>query len=159
MKKQSFIKADRQLRLIDVKLSSNPEAMVEDDKNGVNGKINVASDGRKYYIAEFADPDNPFNPSRTRVISQNTGTGGINVWRVPAPKAMLAFKGKNIPADIVTQFVEPYTIGDRVMDVYTTVVFRHEIVEHVFARAGHQIVGVEIEDTVQVGADNFGEMN
>jgi hypothetical protein len=153
MKKQSFIHRDSKLRLLSLKLSSNPEATVVDDPEGIDGKINQGTDGRKYYLAEFEDPENPFNPTRLRVVAQNSDSQGNGVWRVPAPKRMMTFKGKEIPAGIVTQYVEPYVVNDRTVETYTTVVFKHEIVEQVFERAGHTIVGVDSDVTITKDAD------
>lgn len=152
MKNQSFVNPNAKLKLEKIALSENPEAKVVDDPDGLKGKINEGVDGRKYYIAHFSDPHNPFIPQRIRVVAQTTNSAGEPVWRVPNAKQMASFIGKEIPGAIVTRMVEPYVVDeDRdPVDSYTTVVFGNEPIEQVFARAGHQIIGV---DTVTVEAD------
>jgi hypothetical protein len=158
MKAQSFIHPNAKLRLVNVKLSQNPDAKVENFADGIDGKINVGEDGRQYYIAEFEDPENFLAPTRTKVLSQSSSPSGENQWRVPNPKKLRTFMGKEVPAAIITRFVEPYVVGERTVDTYTTIVLRGEIIEQVFQRAGHIIVGVTADENVPTGADAF-EMN
>lgn len=47
------INADSRLVLKSLRLSSNPAKPVVDMEEGVGGKINMTSDGRGYFIAEF----------------------------------------------------------------------------------------------------------
>jgi hypothetical protein len=147
MKTQSFINPNSKLRLVGVKLSSNTEAKVEKDSDGINGKINVGVDGRKYYLAEFEDPENFMAATRMRVVSQS-GSEGAASWRLPSPKKMLANVGRDLPGAIITRFVEPYEVNGRMVDTYSTIVFGGEIIENVFQKAGHIIIGTTPDPTI-----------
>ena len=62
------ISAEAKLLLTSLRLSSKPDATVVDDKDGIDGKLNLTSDGRMYYIATFRDPSNPFGVERTTAL-------------------------------------------------------------------------------------------
>ncbi len=134
------ISADSRLILKSLRLSSNPAKPVADMEEGVNGKINMTSDGRGYFIAEFQDPSNPFAVTRSRVIQQQKDTAGVAVWRGPSPRDLSTWVGKQLPGEFITRSVEPYSIGDSTATSYTTVVLKNEMVNTVFRQAGHDVV-------------------
>lgn len=122
------------LKLNSLRLSSNPEAQLSDDK-----KFNVTSDGRLYLIAEFENPDNPFGGVVRRTIAQQFAADGTTpVWKVNI-ESIRSFVGKTLAGEVVTKSVPAYVIGERTVTSYTTVVFAHENVETVFRNAGHEI--------------------
>ena len=92
------INPNAELQLASVRLSGKADAQLVDDKDGVNGKLNLTSDGRKYYIAIFRDPSNPFGAERTRVIAQTTDSEDNPVWKAGNPSLIKQFVGKNILA-------------------------------------------------------------
>jgi hypothetical protein len=155
MKKQSYIPKGAMLQLDKITMSANPLAKTAKTtaypKLGDGTLVNVTTDPRKaeYYIAHLIDPTNPFAMSRTKTVLQSGGDGAKvkPTWRVADPVRMATFIGKAIPAAIVTRFVEEYVIAGNVkqMDTYTMVIFQGEIIEHEFARAGHAIVGVDVD--------------
>ena len=114
----NIINANSRVLLESIRLSSNPDATTEDYPNGIDGKINVSEDGRKYYVAVFTDPDNPFSPERYRVVSQTTDAAGNPVWKSGRPSKLKNFIGKTIPGDLVTKEVEDYQVGDNTVNVY-----------------------------------------
>ena len=126
------------IKIQKTRLSSNPNAEVSAD-----GKFNVMSDGRLYFLTDFADPDNPFGGRRTRMISQQFNSAGDAEWRV-TPESIRALVGKTVKGDIVTRSVEPYEVGDNTVTQYTTVVFAHETVETVFRQANHLLTEAEV---------------
>lgn len=123
------------LTLLKMRKSSNPNAQV-DSKTG----LNVTSDGRLYYIAEFSDPTNPFAPTRVKMISQQKDSQGNFIWKGGDPEVIKNYVGKQIAATTETHPVEDYDVNGRVVSTYTAVVFQHENVETVFRNAGHPIV-------------------
>ena len=60
MNDPNTITTEAKLQLVSLRLSSNPESNVVEDTDGIDGQLNMTSDGRKYYIASFRDPENPF---------------------------------------------------------------------------------------------------
>ena len=121
------------IKLLALRLSSNPTAQVSPD-----GKFNVAEDGRQYLIAEFSDPSNPFGGIKRRTISQQFNSNGVAVWNVNLDDIRKCI-GQPIEGRVVTHTVPSYTIGDRTVNTYTTVVFAHESETTVFKNAGHEI--------------------
>ena len=144
------------IKIQKVRMSSNPNAEVSDD-----GKFNVMTDGRLYFLVDFADPDNPFGGRRTRMVGQQLNSAGDAEWRV-TPESIRALVGKTVKGDIVTRNVEPYEVGDNTVTQYTTVVFAHETVETVFRQANHPLTEAEVEveavTTTKVVADTTGEI-
>ena len=144
------INADSRLVLKSLRLSSNPAKPVVEMEEGVVGKINMTSDGRGYFIAEFQDPSNPFAVTRSRVIQQQKDSVGNAVWRGPSPRDLTSWVGKQLPGEFVTRQVEAYSIGDSTATSYTTVVLKNEIVSTVFSQAGHDIITNGAIDTSSV---------
>jgi len=142
----STISEDAKLKLTSMRLSANPEATTVEDTDGIEGKLNLTKDGRKYYIATFQDPTNPFGVERYRVISQQTDSAGNAVWRSGNPAQIKQFVGKLIPGDIVSNEVEEYTVGDNTVNFYSCVVLKGENIETIFKQQGHEIGGTSDED-------------
>jgi len=136
----NFIKEDAQILLEALRLSNNPDKAKVDDPNGIDGKLNVAEDGRKYYMAVFADPTNPLAPEKTRMVAQTTNSNGDPIWRAGRPEKMKKFVGKLIPGDFVTRKVEMYEIGENEVEIYSCVVLKGENIETVFRQNGHEII-------------------
>jgi hypothetical protein len=130
-----------------VRLSTNPNAVVQKDgkfnltveKPGPDGKIRAA---RQYFVAEFADPENPFLPVRMRMVSQQYDTLGRPVWRVD-PERIKDCVNKKVSGAIVTLEVEPYIVreGQRPVTSYSAAVLRGEDPETIFLNAGHRPIG------------------
>ena len=135
----NFIGDDAKLLLTGIHLSSNPTSTIVDDPDMPGGKINVTTDGRKFYLATFRDPSNPFAPERTRVVSQTTNATGEAMWRAGNPATIKQFLNKTVPADIVTRNVEAYTVGDNVVETYSCIVMKGESIKTVFKQQGHDI--------------------
>lgn len=128
------------LKLTAIKLSSSANSTVaESEYKALDNKINMTSDNREYYIAAFQDPTNPFGFERNRVFSQNSNADGNTEWRGAHPNVIGGFVGKNVPAEIVTRKVPPYTIGERTLTTYTCVVLKSESIESVFRANGHDL--------------------
>ena len=135
------INDNAKLQLVSLRLSSNPDATVVKDEHGIDGKLNETSDGRKYYIASFRDPENPFGVERTRIFAQTTNSADEPVWKSGNPELIKKFVGKLVPGDIVTRQVDSYMVGDRAVDTYSCVVLKNESVTSVFKQQGHEIGG------------------
>tara|TARA_R110000822_G_scaffold16329_13_gene55756 strand:+ start:921 stop:1415 length:495 start_codon:yes stop_codon:yes gene_type:complete len=128
------------LKLTQIKLSTSANSTVaESEYKTLDNKINMTSDNREYYIAAFQDPTNPFGFERNRVFSQNSNAEGVAEWRGAHPNVIGSFVGKNVPAEIVTRKVPPYTIGERTLTTYTCVVLKSESIESVFRANGHDL--------------------
>ena len=148
-----FINEGQQIRLVGLALSSNPNATVLDDDStkgiqGLGGKINETSDGRKYYLAIFQDLENPFQSTRFRVINQQFDANGNGQWKGGDPSMIKNFIGKALPGAIVTKEVEPYTVTsqdgtEREVNSYTAVALKGENIVQLFSRAGHTLVSAE----------------
>lgn len=123
------------LTLLNTRKSNNPESKI-DSKTGMN----ITSDGRLYYIAEFQDPNNPFSPKREKVIAQQFDSIGNPIWKGGDPSVIKTFVGKQVAGEIVTKQVEAYQVAERIATTYTAVVLAHENVETVFRNAGHPLV-------------------
>tara|TARA_R100000315_G_C5235682_1_gene147738 strand:- start:10441 stop:10935 length:495 start_codon:yes stop_codon:yes gene_type:complete len=141
----NLINPNSKVLLEDMRLSGNPDATVEDYPQGINGKINVSEDGRKYYIAVFNDPDNPFGTERYRVVSQSMDSTGNPVWKSGRPSKLNKWIGKEIPGEIVTREVEEYQVGDNNVNIYSCVVLKGESVTTVFRQQGHDLMETEEE--------------
>ena len=134
------------IKLVEVRKSMNAQAQVAESG------WNLTSDGREYYIAIFADANNPFAGHKTRVISQQFDSEQNAVWKGGDPKSIKAYIGKEMAGSFIKAKVEPYEINDRTVDTYTAVVLGHENVETVFRNAGHSIVDTatgEVYNTVK----------
>jgi hypothetical protein len=149
------------LKFVSLGLSQNPNASVTPD-----GKFNLTTDGRKYLIAKFNDPTNPFASTRTRVISENgtidpTTGEMITKWSVD-PAMLRPFVGQTIEGNIVTASVEPYTVPNskstEPATTFTSVVFKHENVAQVFRSQKHPLansteIAVPVVETVAETAE------
>ena len=136
----NFIGDDAKLLLTGIHLSSNPTSTIVDDPDMPGGKINVTTDGRKFYLATFRDPSNPFAPERTRVVSQTTNATGEAMWRAGNPATIKQFLNKTVPADIVTRSVDEYKVGDNDVSIYSCVVMKGESIKTVFNQQGHELL-------------------
>lgn len=107
------------------------------EKSRTDGKIS-----RQYYTATFGDSENPFAASVIRNIFQSHvgDEGKTAIWRGGNPSEVAQFIGKTIPGAIVTKLVVPYTIGEKTVNKYTTVVYFNEDVATVFKSCGHPLV-------------------
>jgi len=142
----STINEDAKLKLTSMRLSANPEATTVEDTAGIEGKLNLTKDGRKYYIATFQDPTNPFGVERYRVISQQTDSAGNAVWRSGNPAQIKQFIGKLIPGDIVSKEVDEYTVGGNTVNWYSCVVLKGENIETIFRQQGHELGAAPTSD-------------
>ena len=126
------------LKIKRIHLSNNPAAAISTD-----GKFNVMKDGRLYFMCTFGDAENPFGPTRQRMISQQfNATTGLPEWRVSLEDIQAAMEAKvAIPGDIVTMEVDPYKVGDNNATSYSAVVLKHETSESVFLNSGHKPIG------------------
>ena len=145
MAHENIIAPTARVLLEDIRLSGNPDATTEDYPQGINGKINVSEDGRKYYIAVFTDPDNPLSNERYRMVSQTTDSAGKPVWKSGRPSKLKSFLGKTIPGDIVTREVEEYEVGENTVSIYSCVVLKGESISTVFRQQGHELMDSEEE--------------
>ena len=136
---ENLIPDGSMLLLTSMRLSGNTEQPTVDDKDGVEGKLNVTSDDRKYYVATFREEDNPFGIERNRVISQVMDSQGNATWRSGNPALIKKFIGKTIPAAIITRSVEPYAVGDNTVDTYSCVVLKGESISTIFKSQGHEL--------------------
>jgi hypothetical protein len=139
------------LKLIALRLSSNPNATVSED-----GKFNVTSDGRFYLMGEFENPENPFGGIVRRMIAQQFDSTGEPYWKVNLA-GIKASIGKVVAGSIETHEVEPYEIGDRTVNTYTAVVFAHENLTTVFRNAGHPLASELTEDIEETVVDEVVE--
>jgi hypothetical protein len=121
------------LRILRTRVSSNPSAEVDP-----SGNFNITSDGRLYFLVDVANPANPFDGRRSRMISQQFNSANEAEWRVD-PASIRSLIGTVVGGDVVRHDVEPYELDGRMLTSYTTVVFAHESPETVFKQAGHPI--------------------
>lgn len=131
-----------------VALSGNPEAEVVSSKEGINGKLNRASDGALYCVLTIVDNSNPLKQNKAvRTYRQNSdGKGGFR-WPGITPAEFLQLQGQPFPGKFVRANVAPYQIGENTVSTYTTYVGVHENVVSVFEAQGHPIVGEEVFET------------
>ena len=155
----NLINANAKVLLEDIRLSGNPDATTEDYPHGINGKINVSEDGRKYYIAVFTDPDNPLSSERYRMVSQTTDSAGNSVWKSGRPSKLKNFIGKTIPGDIVTREVEEYEVGENTVSIYSCVVLKGESIKTVFRQQGHELMTDDDDDFVDVDTNDSPQVD
>lgn len=155
----NFISETSKILLEDLRLSNNPDTEVVDDKDGIDGKINMTEDGRKFYVGVFTDPTNPLAAERYRVISQTTDSNDNPVWRAGRPSKMKKFVGNALPGDIITREVEEYEVGENTVSIYSCVVLKGESIKTVFRQQGHELINdiddefietVKVEDAPEV---------
>ena len=154
----NLINPNSKVLLEDMRLSGNPDATEEAYPQGINGKINVSEDGRKYYIAVFTDPDNPLSSERYRMVSQTTDSAGNSVWKSGRPSKLKNFIGKTLPGDIVTREVEEYEVGENTVSIYSCVVLKGESISTVFRQQGHELMDSEEEYVDEVNTIDAPEV-
>lgn len=147
---QNTVTNDAQLLLTSIRLSNSASSTVVDDKDGIDGKINVTSDNRKYYIASFRDPSNPFGVERVRMFAQTTDSEGNPVWKSGNPTLIKSFVGKLVPGDIITRQVPPYMVGERMVDTFSCIVLKNESINSVFKQNDHILDGSSASTTVSL---------
>jgi hypothetical protein len=150
----NLINPNSKVLLEDIRLSDNPDKQVEDYANGINGKINVTEDGRKYYVAVFSDAENPLAQERTRIVSQNFDSQGNPVWKAGRPSKMKKFIGSLLPGEIVTREVNDYEVGENTVSIYTCVVLKNESISTVFKQQGHEILGNQDDFVEDIDMDD-----
>lgn len=128
-----------------IALSSNPNAAIADNANGIDGKVNMTTDGRMYVVLHFIDDTNIFAHKRISRVFMTDSKGN---WPSVSPDKFLTYIGKDLSSQvsIVTKEVEPYDITNadgtaRSVNTYTMAVFSNEVVAAAFTRAGHPIAG------------------
>jgi len=144
------INPESKIKLVGMRLSGDETTKVIDNTDGVNGKLNETSDGRAFYMADFQDPDNPFAPVRTRMVSQQFDSADNPVWKAGNPAMIKKFVGKLIPGEIITLDVPDFQIGERVVNTATSVVLKGENIQTIFRQAGHDLDEEEQEDDAQL---------
>ncbi len=118
-----------------VKLVSISEVKTEKDRTD-------SKPSRKYYTAYFADTMNPFAKQIQRNFFQDhTGEVGkeIAVWKSGDPAIVKTFIGKEIPGEFLNVTVTPYTINDRLVTSFSTVVLANEKLATVLKQANHTL--------------------
>ena len=144
------------VKILKVRLSSNPEAEVSDD-----GKHNVMSDGRLYFLVDVRSATDVFGRIRSRMIAQQPNSAGDMFWPRD-PVAIKAAVGTVTEGQIVTREVEPYELNDNTVSQYTMFVFADETIETAFRQANHPLAEAEVEveavTTTKVVADTTGEI-
>lgn len=150
------------IKLKNVRLSANPDAKTAEYAEGVDGKVNVSTSGKKFAVLEFEDDSNPLAVKRAQRnywMNQNA-QGEDTRWPGLAPKELLAkVVGKTIPGKFVTYRVNPHqvTLGDRTITVNkaTTFLMQDELNEDRSIEAANflRIVGNNDINTI-IGADD-----
>lgn len=108
-------------------------------------EVKEASDGRKYFTAEFSSGFGQ-RPVRRNFWEQYRKDAQGNIlskyWERGTPEQALKLleSGEKIEGSIITHDVQEYEIGERKVSTYTTVVFPGENVEKVFQNANHPIL-------------------
>ena len=147
--KVEFITDNKEIEIVNVRLSDNPDAEILQDETGVDGYINITdsdqSEPIKYYIIDFMSIHSPLSLHRSRVMFQSLNKNGNPVWRRITPNKAKEFIGSVIPGDIVTREVIPYKINDKLVNVATYVVLPGENIYKVFKGHGHIIVENKLE--------------
>lgn len=144
------------------RLSNNPSTAVIETPStvgieGLNGKINVTSDGRQFYLIEFTDPMNPFQKSIVYTAAQNSGgPGGQAQWRIADPETIGHLKGQMVPGAIITKQVPAYEIQRSDGSTYTAntatvVVLGNESIRAAFAKENHQLPDTSQDAMAQAG--------
>lgn len=113
------------------------------------------ANGRAFMKITFADPSNPFCPTKTRnIFSEDDGS-----WKTVSPEMMKGLVGKLVPAQIINAECEPYTLTgsdniDRTFNHVTLVKFAHESVDQALRAIGRKPVAVALEAVVAETAEN-----
>ena len=126
------------VKILKVRLSSNPEAEVSDD-----GKHNVMSDGRLYFLVDVRSATDVFGRIRSRMIAQQPNSAGDMFWPRD-PVAIKAAVGTVSEGQIVTRKVEPYELNGNTVSQYTMFVFADELIETAFRQSNHPLAETEV---------------
>lgn len=120
----------------EVRLSENPATKVVDHPLGINGKLNETEDGRLFCQIILTD-DDLFKTSKRNMMYSSDATGN---FPGASPKDLVKHVGKEYPgARVVTRKVTEYTIGQNIVNQYTTIVLPKENIETVFKNSGHTL--------------------
>jgi hypothetical protein len=147
-----------------IALSANPNAVIADNANGIDGKVNMTTVGRMYVVLHFLDTTNIFSHKKISRVFMTDSKGN---WPGVSPDKFVAYIGKDLSSQvsIVTREVEPYDITNadgsvRSVNTYTMAVFSNEVVSVAFARAGHPFAGtvavVAANSTVEPVIESIG---
>jgi len=128
-----------------VRLSENPETIVEKDENGIEGKVNINKNGNKFVIIEIVDTSN-FRKFHKRNLIYSTNDKGK--WPALPPREMIIAleeaRNKKQPVRLigrtVTHNVQPYEIDGKTVSTYTTIVLSDENEITVFNASKHPII-------------------
>ena len=134
------------VKLVNVRLSGNPETPTQQSTEGIEGKCNVTPEGALFCVLELEDDSNPFQKRRAvKSVFQQKDAEGKFRWRGATPKEFLKLKGQTIPGTFVTREVPGYMINGNLCHTYTSFVAPNETVEAVFRAAGHEVLHVNTE--------------
>lgn len=133
------------IEIVEIRLSGNPDTVIKNDANGINGKINETNDGRSFAIMTIQDRSN-LRKFRTRQLIYSADEKGN--WPALTPKelqeeikiARLEKRKLTLNGEVVTRNVVPYEVGERTVNSYTTIVLSDENIVTVFENAGHPII-------------------
>jgi hypothetical protein len=129
-----------------VSLSGNPTAKTVESVDGINGKLNQASDGALYCVVSLQDQTNDTKYiKRTIAYRQQKNSQGLWAWPGATPKLFVTRKGQTTQGKSVTHNVEPYDVSGRTVSTYTTIILTGENEATVFKNAGHPIVAQAAE--------------
>jgi hypothetical protein len=127
---------------------------VKTEKSRKDGKKS-----REYVTVNVAD-SNPFSRFGTKLfpvnIFQSTTRKGENTWGAVNPLALKAFEGKEIPGDIQTIEVEPYSIGEgeqaRIATHYSCAVLAGYTAEQIAKNNGMKLKGEAVAQETEIAA-------
>lgn len=127
-------------KLVNIRLSSNLPTI--DVADGLDGKVSLTTNDKRFVILDFEDDQNIFKVSRK---SRTYWMGENDKWAGISPDKMKGYIGKNVPGEFVTVDVSPYPIkGDdgqtRMVGRYTTFIMSHETVDTVVPNEGHDLL-------------------
>ena len=138
------------VKLVNVRLSGNPETPVVQSTEGVNNKCNQTPDGALFCVLELEDRSNPFQVRKAvKSVFQQKDAEGKFRWRGATPKEFKKLEGQTIPGTFVTREVQGYMINGNLCHTYTSFVAPNESVEAVFKAAGHVLLHID-QDTGEV---------
>ena len=144
---------ENKITIAEIKLSGNDQTKVEKDENGINGEVNVTSDGRKFVMLMLEDRTDPLKFTRRSFMYSTNEEGN---WPASTPKAMLEAKTKLesagnslcVNGETKTHKVHPYFIGDNKVHIYSTIVLARENEDRVFTAAGHPRINDDGEEVI-----------
>ncbi|QDP46387.1 MAG: hypothetical protein GOVbin1709_49 [Prokaryotic dsDNA virus sp.] len=158
MTEVEFIKEDREIEIVGVRLSDNPKAIRIKSSNGIKGYINITKETDQepveYYLIDFVSVNCPFGLVRSRLMFQSRNSIGIPVWKRVPPDKALNYIGTKIAGDIVTREVIPYKIKDELVHTATYVILPGENIYSIFKGHGHIIIN-NFEMTLEKSEDSM----